>query len=40
MKIWLPASTTKVTIENGKVKVWDEIEMALRPIKQDAGFGK
>ena len=38
--IWLPTTTTKVTVIEGKVTVWDEIEMEQRPITKNTGFTK
>jgi len=36
--IWLPTTTTKVTVVEGEVTVWDEMEMEQRPIKKSTGF--
>jgi len=38
--IWLPVTTTKVTVTEGKVQGWDEIEMELRPISKQTGFAE
>ena len=36
--IWLPTTSTKATVVEGKVTVWDEIEMVQRPITSPTGF--
>jgi hypothetical protein len=37
--IWLPKSETKVTVQDGKVTVWEEMTLKLYPV-QKTGFGK
>lgn len=38
-EIWLPSSETKVQVTtDGKVTVWDEMTMTLRPLKPKTGF--
>ena len=39
-EMWLPTAVTKVTVVDGVVKVWDEMTMALRAVKEPAGFVK
>lgn len=37
--IWLPKSETKVTVDQkGRVNVWDEMVMELKPISSPTGF--
>lgn len=36
--IWLPTTTTKVTVVDGVVTTWDEMEMERRPITKKTGF--
>jgi len=41
-EIWLPKSETRVLVdEQGNVRVWDEMTMELKPIKnsETTGFG-
>lgn len=38
--IWLPTTTTKVTVVDGVVTTWDEMEMEQRPISKPMGFAK
>lgn len=39
-EIWLPKSETKVTVADGKVIVWEEMLMTLRPISKPTGFAR
>jgi hypothetical protein len=38
--LWLPTNETKVTVVDGKVKVWDEMTMEKRILKKPAGFAE
>lgn len=40
VELWLPTSQTKVTVIDGEVKVWDEMNMEKRIIQKPAGFVK
>ncbi len=40
-EIWLPDSTTHVSVQDGKVKVWDTMVMSPKPInKKSLGFNE
>ena len=40
-EIWLPSSETKVTVDSeGKMYVWEEMVMTLKPLNQSSGFGE
>lgn len=38
IELWLPNSTTKVTVIDGEVRVWDEMTMERKLVKRPAGF--
>ena len=37
-ELWLPDSETQVTVQDGKVTVWDTMKMTLRPVAKPTGF--
>ena len=37
-EIWLPSTETRVQVVDGKVSVWDEILMELKPVRGTTGF--
>lgn len=38
-QIWVPSTETRVTVDDkGRVEVWDEILMELKPIRKPPGF--
>jgi len=37
-EIWLPSTETRVQVVDGKVSVWDEILMELKPVRGMTGF--
>jgi len=38
--IWVPQTTTNVTVKDGSVSIWEQITMVPKPIKAPTGFGK
>ena len=38
--IWLPLPITKVSIVEGKITVWEEMEMEQRPVSSPTGFAE
>ena len=37
-ELWLPTSTTKVTVIDGEVRVWEEMTMKRTVVKRPVGF--
>lgn len=37
-QIWVPMSETRVRVENGKVKIWEDMKMISREIDTKFGF--
>lgn len=37
-QIWVPMSETRVRVENGKVKIWEDMKMISKEIDTKFGF--